>query len=522
MKIIDLWKLLISTKKIVLLSVLMFPTILLIAQESITVNGQKRNMIVYAPKNLPANRPLIITMHGLGGNPIQHRQETNWNAVADTAMLLVVYPEGTDNRWDIGGKYDLNFIEAIMDQMYTRYAIDKNRIYISGFSMGGMMTYYTANNLAHKIAAFGPVGGYMASNANSSRAIPIMHVHGMIDDLVPYAPGNSSFTGAYFEGIHAHLKKWIDRNKCDKNAVKISPYPIGTNGISSYEVWKNGDCETEVALVSVQGVGHWFSSDLRGVHTTKELWKFFKRFNLQCGAKVDCNGDANGTAILDACGVCVGGKSINKTCTGIIQAENPCTVDGVGLENTNAGFSGSGYVNTTNSVGASVSWFFDASSARTVTYTFRYANGGTTARDGDIILNGAKVGTLSLPTTGAWETWKLASVNIPLKSGRNELLLRATSDGGLANIDQVIFSDGVKNTNCLVTGLELKNEIENKIYPNPTTNLIHLNFEGEWELMNSQGVILLKGSGRELSLSDYPLGLYFLNFKNQIVKIIKE
>ena len=76
---------------------------------------------------------------------------------------------------------------------------------------------------------------------------------------------------------------------------------------------------------------------------------------------VDCNGDAFGTASLDDCGVCVGGSSSNLSCTGSIEAEEVCEVDGIDSETTNAGFSGAGYVNTTNAVGAYATWGVNSS-----------------------------------------------------------------------------------------------------------------------------------------------------------------
>lgn len=114
----------------------------------------------------------------------------------------------------------------------------------------------------------------------------------------------------------------------------------------------------------------------------------------------DCNGDRGRTAATaDNCGVCIGGKTINKTCTGFIGAKTGCTIDGIILETKNEGFSGSGYVNTDNLIGACVSWKFTSTSSQTTTISFKYANGGTIGCSGTISINGNY--PISLPPTGS-------------------------------------------------------------------------------------------------------------------------
>ena len=156
-------------------------------REKIQVGNSTREMLVYVPRNLPDYAPLVISMHGMNQDAAYQKGMANWAAVADTAKFVVVYPEGIDKSWDIGGDRDTKFVEAIIDNMFERYSINKNRVYLSGFSMGGMFTYHAAALIADKIAAFAPISGYdMGGNASSPRAIPIIHTHGTDDDVVGY------------------------------------------------------------------------------------------------------------------------------------------------------------------------------------------------------------------------------------------------------------------------------------------------------------------------------------------------
>ncbi|MBK8808750.1 MAG: hypothetical protein IPO21_19775 [Bacteroidales bacterium] len=128
---------------------------------NIQVGSSTREIRVYSPSNLGQNRPLLISMHGMNQDAPYQQNMAKWELVADTAKFVVVYPTGLNKSWSLSGTTDTDFILAIIEAMYTKYGIDKTRVYLSGFSMGGMMTYYAATRIADKIAAFAPVSGYL-------------------------------------------------------------------------------------------------------------------------------------------------------------------------------------------------------------------------------------------------------------------------------------------------------------------------------------------------------------------------
>lgn len=242
---------------------------------TLSVGGKTRTLFVHAPAGIAQNRPLVISMHGLNQDINYQKGQAKWEQVADTAKFVVVYPAGENNSWDIGGTKDTDFISAIIESMVTRYGIDRNRVYVSGFSMGGMMSYNVANKIANKIAAIGPVSGYLFGNTvASSRPMPIIHVHGNADDVVHYEPFNNQ------QGVVAMLQKWRTWNGCPATGTRTTPYP--TNRPNSRSVMENwGPCNnSEVRLITLDGKGHWHSNDDAGVHTTKEIWAFFKKYTL--------------------------------------------------------------------------------------------------------------------------------------------------------------------------------------------------------------------------------------------------
>lgn len=151
-----------------------------------TMSVSGRQIYVYAPSGLKENSPLLISCHGMDQDPNYQQSNTHWEAVADTAGFVVVYPRGGTgmNTWDIQGDKDTKWMTEIIAQMEKDYKINTKRVYLSGFSMGGMFTYHSMS----KIAAFAPTSGTNVFGASKAqRPVPIIHPHGTNDDVLNYS-----------------------------------------------------------------------------------------------------------------------------------------------------------------------------------------------------------------------------------------------------------------------------------------------------------------------------------------------
>ncbi|MFF3438061.1 CBM35 domain-containing protein [Streptosporangium sp. NPDC002721] len=106
-----------------------------------------------------------------------------------------------------------------------------------------------------------------------------------------------------------------------------------------------------------------------------------------------------------------------------------------------AGYSGSGFCNGTNAVGAHVQFTVTAATAGTATLGVRFAN-GTAARPAGLIVNGAVVQTPSFEGTGAWSAWATKTITVSLNAGANTIRLNPTTAVGLPNLDHLDVETG--------------------------------------------------------------------------------
>ena len=237
-------------------------------RKTITSEGQKREYLQYAPSDLGSKRPLIISCHGMNQSA-----KYQWDALKDAKTLadkekfVIVLPEGINNGWDISGDRDINLIKDLIAQMKKDFDIDENRVYLSGFSMGGMLTYHAMNKIPNVIAAFAPISGYpmWGFTYTGKRAIPVIHHHGTGDDVCVYS------------NVQRNIDELVKKNKCSSTPTITQNYG-GYSHITRKE-WGGGTDGVKVVLMELANKGHWISND--GLFTLDEIWKFCKNYSLE-------------------------------------------------------------------------------------------------------------------------------------------------------------------------------------------------------------------------------------------------
>ena len=290
-------------KYITLLLILVGCTFSSFAQEtinaSITHDGIQRNYILYIPEIYDGNTavPLVLNFHGFGSNAAQQMFYGDFRDIADTEGFLLVHPEGTtfigNQFWNVGFPGisstidDVGFTEALIDELATLYAIDLDRVYATGMSNGGFMSFLLACQLSEKIAAVASVTGSMTQDTfddcNAQRPTPVLQIHGTEDDVVLYNGNTLSIP------IADVISYWVDYNNCETTPTTTTFPDIDPSDGSTIEhsVYEDGDNGITTEHMKVIGGGHtWPGSVIntggtnQDIDASMEIWLFFSRFDI--------------------------------------------------------------------------------------------------------------------------------------------------------------------------------------------------------------------------------------------------
>ncbi len=207
----------------------------------VTWEAAQRSYLLHVPPN-PSGRalPLVIALHGAGENAAHFAAETAFAAPADAREVMVAFPDGTSNAQ--GGRTfnarfccgeavtrqvdDVGFIGAVIDDIARQYPLDRTRVYATGMSNGGMLTYVLAAvhpewflGIAPVSAAIGGMtrGGQTYLVPMPDRPVSVMIVHGMRDPLVLYEGGSStalSFPNHWKLSVADALSFWATVDHC--------------------------------------------------------------------------------------------------------------------------------------------------------------------------------------------------------------------------------------------------------------------------------------------------------------------
>ena len=271
---------------------------------SVVSSGEVREYFVHVPRSYDVRRPapLVISLHGAGGWPVQQMDLTGWNALADREGFIVVYPWGANRGgprvWRNerrGEGSDVRFISDLIDKMEKDYRIDRTRIFANGISNGGAMTFALSCTLSDRIAAFGTVAAAHVeswSGCIDQPAAPMIAFHGMADPLTPYHGSGGSWLARWpLPDIPKWTAKWARRNRCDSVPVDSAVAP---DVMRREYVHCAGDAS--VVLYSIRDGGHtwpggkplpeWFAGPTNmNVDATAEMWTFFSRHPLRSAVR---------------------------------------------------------------------------------------------------------------------------------------------------------------------------------------------------------------------------------------------
>jgi polyhydroxybutyrate depolymerase len=275
------------------------------------VMGVRRTYRVHIPTGYspiePA--PLVVVIHGAFDTAKGMEKFSGFSDLADRENFIVMYPNGIGilgflQHWNAGhccGKAasdnvdDVGFVAAAIEELRARLNIDPDRIYMVGFSNGGMLAYRFAAEKGDLLAAVAPlaasIGGRPSREAPEwhipypVRPLSVISFHGLTDDDVPYEGGVSLHRGGTrtYWSVEKSVEFWVQRDDCN-------PRPATTylnNGRVQVKSW--GVCreDTEVVLYLIENWGHvwpgkFFTADLaeddplKNFDAAEIIWDFFR------------------------------------------------------------------------------------------------------------------------------------------------------------------------------------------------------------------------------------------------------
>ncbi len=257
--------------------------------ETITVGGATRTFVLHVPPGYTGKTavPVVFDFHPLGSNMSQWKLATGWSTLADQKGFIVVVPQGHGDSWNVGrccdpaiadGYDDVAFVRAVLDKLSKDACINPKRVYATGCSNGGGMSYRLACDAADVIAAVAPVdfdcltgatNSPSCGNCNPARPISVAQFRATLDPLAPYAGGPTIVVqGIEFPGAQANFKDWATRNACSGPPAKLANH-------SSCDTYSNCGAGTEITLCTVQGGLH--CTDYLTYGTAKIAWEMFER-----------------------------------------------------------------------------------------------------------------------------------------------------------------------------------------------------------------------------------------------------
>ncbi|HET6333284.1 MAG TPA: PHB depolymerase family esterase [Polyangiales bacterium] len=233
-----------------------------------------REYIVHIPPMVDPNTamPVMFVYHGAGGKGADMQQATGFDIVADWDHVITVYPTGQAGNapWNVGrnvcppGNFvsttadDVAYLDAMLNDIEIDQCLDRGRVFVTGFSMGGYMSNQLGCQLGRaRLRAVAPHSGGTYSGDCEGGALPVLLLHGDADSLINYNCGTQA------------RDYWIDRNGC---SPQYDTWDITGGQCRFYRGCPSG---APVVMCTFYGMDHTWAYPPMWESSSLLIWSFF-------------------------------------------------------------------------------------------------------------------------------------------------------------------------------------------------------------------------------------------------------
>lgn len=272
------------------------------------LGGRERTLYLYAPTAKRSAVPLVLVLHGGGGvgAGMEWLTKRGFNRLADRDGAVIVYPDGIGKSWNDGRSDtasksaqeqvdDIGWFRALPRELASQYSIDLHRVYVTGISNGGLMSYRIACDAADIYAAVAPVATNMsidlAPHCKPAGPISLAILNGTDDPIMPWRGGAVKvlwFKRGSVLSTAATLSRWMELDHCGAPHSEAVVDAVAVDGTALAR--QSAQCAgmSEVDLFEIRGGRHtWPSGEpylgkrlvgrvSRELDANEVIWKFFR------------------------------------------------------------------------------------------------------------------------------------------------------------------------------------------------------------------------------------------------------
>jgi len=267
--------------------------------------GKTRTYHLHTPAGYNSAKlwPLIIVIHGRLGTGAGMERIARYDAFADANGIIAVYPDGIDRSWADGrgtspaeekGVDDVAFFSTLLDNLESTYSVDASRVYATGISNGGFMSYRLGCELSARIAGVAPIAATLpvesVGRCRPARPVSLLAINGTQDPLVPYGGGGVRHgAGGMVLSAEDSEKAWAKLDGCNATPAQDTLPATSSEGLETRrEIYSGCEQNSSVELYTVVGGGHTWpgggqylpaflvGKTSRDFDANEVIWKFFQ------------------------------------------------------------------------------------------------------------------------------------------------------------------------------------------------------------------------------------------------------